>query len=954
MWLCFLIGRRQAPAGRPPGPHKSALCYLLSSVTPNSVTNFLQSSSLHRARSAIKSCVIRPNECDSDHYRVLGGQGHMEHIGYPRTTLAQIGDDGEAEMVDHRHYFKVCYLRDKDLEEDETRFFDFNVDSLMNGRSIAPYVQSWLYFGLLKEIFWHICGIDYDWRDFVAAESGRDYSTVTTYRLDTLIYLWHAREADAPAADKLKRLAAIKRVLGLADSVVEIMRDRPLPVTRDTNLDNPSAPGYPTLAAVFLSVKILGMTLCEAIPTVYGDFLESSDAHNDVEYRLDVTGSMVRHIRKVEFYSSYFNDPIVSQLLERAGYCPYQVATCDREQLSQGNLSLRWYLTYLHRGEIPGDHSRCNIDSCVGYQIDEASYTTKHVFDIDCDCKTLSLSHTFGENLILSCIQRGGTPLIRVDWPYVHIFQMGVDEPPTPPYVAISHVWSQGMGNTKENGLPKCQLNNLQYSANESCPGLENVHFWIDTLCIPVGREAERRQEIKKMASIYSGAEKVVVLDRSLMQALSKTYREEVLIRIWKSPWASRLWTLQESRLSKSLSFYFADGFYELEHVSLENSSFWHNAIHYQTNIPSWAERYEKLRDPVCYRMIELGAEFEDPESIEAWGKIKDLPPNQLSETRTEKQDCAASSSSQNVSQVPPLPASFIARVNHYNKSRFVRLTAQQSLQSIGSLPPAHRYSTELTAVTLFRVMLTLLTPRSLTRADDEAVCLATTLGVEIEPILRATTSDERMQILLTSVGTLPLGILMVDSERMSGQGRRWIPRTLLRPGTRALAGSCEVQPDDRLMYHGPALVSTRPFAVNKPGSYFNVEDADGKRYFAGIHPQSGLELDDLERTYLIIPSQPPLEWDHIPQKVAVLSLVAYPTVGSGSDTLDVQTQFEFNAWLFELALPGSEVLVNGSMKPGEYHIWQPPKEHWWRLDPDGIDLVPFVPLAAETKVLIG
>lgn len=91
---------------------------------------------------------------------------------------------------------------------------------------------------------------------------------------------------------------------------------------------------------------------------------------------------------------------------------------------------------------------------------------------------------------------------------------------------------------------------------------------------------------------------------------------EEVLIRIWRSPWASRLWTLQEGRLSKSLSFSFADEFYELKHVGLEMQMFWHKALYYHTDIPTWMDRYEKLRDPACYRMIELGAKLEDAESM--------------------------------------------------------------------------------------------------------------------------------------------------------------------------------------------------------------------------------------------------------------------------------------------------------------------------------------------------
>ncbi|EXL42637.1 hypothetical protein FOCG_15089 [Fusarium oxysporum f. sp. radicis-lycopersici 26381] len=899
----------------------------------------------------------------------------MEHLTRPRADLVRvIGDDVVTQ--DHAHSFKIRYLYDEDFEYDGSRFFDFAekfTDTGGKATRLAPYLQSWLFFGLMKEIFGHICGIEFDWRDFIQAEEGRDYAVVTTLKLEMLIYLWLAREADEPAAEKFERLDQIVRVLVAADGIVSDMRHLPYPITAETNLDDPGVPGYPTMAAVLLSIKVLGMTLCEAIPTVYSNFISITGADSEPLFRIDKASTRERLLNKVEFPSSYYSDPIISQLLERAGYCPYQVETCDREYLSQGNLGLRWYLTFLDRRGIPGDHSKCTTEKCVGYQVDESTYETKHLFDRDCDCELISLSQGFEVNLVLSCVRRGGTPLIRVDWPFVRIFQMGVDEGPTPPYVAISHVWSEGMGNPRENALPRCQLSNLQYSASKSCPDIDNVHFWIDTLCIPVGHEEERRQEIKKMASIYSGAEKVVVLDRSLMETFSNTHREEVLIRIWRSPWASRLWTLQEGRLSKSLSFYFADKFYELKHVGLEMEESWHKAIYYQTDILAWMDRYEKLRDPTCYRMIELGAKFKDPASIEAWEKIQKLPSLLLAGDRSPKKylralqglwqtltlglslDKQVSESETPIAHADEAPpSSFISRIDQYNKSRFFRVMANSSLHSFGSLPPSHRYSNHLTPAELFRLMFTSLTTRNLTRLEDEAVCLATTLGTDIDTILRESSPEERMRILLTSIGTLPLSILFIHSERLRGDNCRWIPRTLLRRGARAVEGSCQCQPDGRLTYQGPALVSTRSFAVNKTGSYFTIEVANGRRYFIGIQPQPGLKIEDGEKRYLIIPSKPPLARDHVPQEIAILSLSPDQGVQSlHSERLEIETQYEFTAWLFDLVLPGSKVLAAGG-QAGQYHIWQPPKEHWWQLDADVIDIIPCNFLAENYKVVIG
>ncbi|RKL25998.1 hypothetical protein BFJ72_g13889 [Fusarium proliferatum] len=876
----------------------------------------------------------------------------MEHLSRPRADLVRIvGDDIVTQ--DHAHSFKIRYLYDKDFEYDGSRFSDFAKKFLETGGKatrLAPYLQAWLFFGLMKEIFGHICGIEFDWRDFIQVEEGRDYAVVTTLKLEMLIYLWLAREADEPAAEKFERLNQIVRVLVTADGVVSETRHLPLPITAETNLDDPGAPGYPTMAAVLLSIKILGMTLCEALPMVYSNFVPISSADSEPLFRVDRASTHERLLDKVEFLSSYHSDPIVSQLLARAGHCLYQVETCDREYLSQGNLGLRWYFTFLDRRGIPGDHTKCTTEKCVGYQIDESTYETKHLFDRDCDCEFISLSHGFEVNLVLSCVRRGGTPLIRIDWPFFHIFQMGVDEGPTPPYVAISHVWSEGMGNPRQNALPRCQLSNLQYSASQSCPDLDNVHFWIDTLCIPVNCEEERKREIKKMASIYSGAEKVVVLDKSLI-----------------------LWTLQEGRLSKSLSFYFADKFYELEHVGLEMETYWHKSLYYYTDIPTWIDRYEKSRDPACSRMIELGAKLGDPESIEAWEKIQKLPSLPLASDRGPNKylralhglwqtltlgpslDKPVSGSERPIAhegEAPP--SSFVSRVDQYNKSRCFRIMANSSLHSFGSLPPSHRYSNDLNPAKLFQVMFTSLTTRNLTRLEDEAVCLATTLGTDIDAILRESSPEERIRILLTSIGTLPLSILFIQSERLRRDNCRWIPRTLLRRGAKIAEGSCHCQPDGRLMYQGRALISTRPFAINKTGSYFTIEVINGKQYFIGIQPQPGLDIEDGEKRYLIIPSRPALARDQVPQEVAILSLSPDQGVPSfHSELAEIETKYKFTAWLFDLVLPGDKVQVSGG-QAGQYQIWQPPKEHRWQLDAEAVDIIPCNLLTEESKILIG
>ena len=135
---------------------------------------------------------------------------------------------------------------------------------------------------------------------------------------------------------------------------------------------------------------------------------------------------------------------------------------------------------------------------------------------------------------------------------------------PSTRYTAISHVWSDGLGNPNSNGLPQCQLEWLStclkrlpshgyqgiYYSNYNgivldTGGLDAISpsstkkpvplFWMDTLCIPVDDEfVELRTEaINKMAAYYAQATGTLILDSELQRLrIAVAEAEEVLARI--------------------------------------------------------------------------------------------------------------------------------------------------------------------------------------------------------------------------------------------------------------------------------------------------------------------------------------------------------------------------------------------------------------------------------------
>lgn len=100
-------------------------------------------------------------------------------------------------------------------------------------------------------------------------------------------------------------------------------------------------------------------------------------------------------------------------------------------------------------------HTNCSNQKCLAYQVDEQTYRTKHS-DEQCSCAY------YGPHLptLVSIIEREKIPLLRISQGeelesvclYLEAHEAGGE------YVAISNVWSDGMGNPHTNTLPLCQI----------------------------------------------------------------------------------------------------------------------------------------------------------------------------------------------------------------------------------------------------------------------------------------------------------------------------------------------------------------------------------------------------------------------------------------------------------------------------------------------------------------
>lgn len=268
------------------------------------------------------------------------------------------------------------------------------------------------------------------------------------------------------------------------------------------------------------------------------------------------------------------SSPYLKRLIIERGMCPHYLATIDE----RSSVVTLHYLAALYRPV--GPHRDCTSQSCSANIMDPSKYETKHVDD-NCDCNFIEPDTAE----IRRAIDVGDVPVIRASLREgtVHLdtqraaFDL--------PYVAISHVWSAGLGNQQTSSLPACQLRRIYHllrplmrpSIDDSRtkwyeiikmgrsrsekdaeqgadlpPVMESCVFWMDTLCLPKQRP-QRDLAIGQMTRIYAGAQQVVVLDKGLQKMRVETQEEEILANLVSSSWMSRCWTFQEGRLAQQL-----------------------------------------------------------------------------------------------------------------------------------------------------------------------------------------------------------------------------------------------------------------------------------------------------------------------------------------------------------------------------------------------------------------
>ncbi|KAH8878604.1 HET domain-containing protein [Thozetella sp. PMI_491] len=637
----------------------------------------------------------------------------------------------------HRRGFNVTRLYERDYGQhspDET----------------ASFIQTWLFFGALHEIFGFQSPIDMG--QFIETDHlGR---RLCTRHLESCIATWAAQiEALAEKSPSDCRAALTK--VGVVQNTLNRIYH---------GLSNATDSPVPT--EVTLSLGILGCTIDHALKWLWG----------------------LGRGRK------WGLDSLAASRMSMAEWCPRDIAV-SRQLLSELPMLCA---SYLERRAVPFDHWGCSETTCQVNQIDNETYKTQHRTK-DCQCEHICPD----QSEIRRILDKGGVPVIYVTSSAGQnggpkSLRVEVSEGSTfiHSYTAISHVWSDGLGNPKANSLPLCQIEFLYdrlsdmimeetYSALETsgqdieydsegskkaieftgqmlralAPGLRRIvtpireyrkkpfAFWMDTLCVPL-EQPYRSLAISRMKDVYAKATMTVVLDSELQAfEFRGSSNEELALRMGQSGWMRRAWTFQEGALSTQwLRFLFKDG---------------------PTKLPLWKkEPFSGPSDYLAPKTFDNMAKLQ--ERLLEWSSKKGgasyWPTEKIPQSRLDEMAQAKKSYSATRHLLEETKNFFLGMKMLWE---FVTPTA----------PPGILTARMIAVWNSMRL-------RATSRESDKFICFAMACAVgnnEREQLqkLLACPPEDRMREWVRSQPAVPSGLAFIPGVRYEAPGSRWIPRAV-------------------------------------------------------------------------------------------------------------------------------------------------------------------------------
>ncbi|KAG8530624.1 uncharacterized protein KY384_004662 [Bacidia gigantensis] len=488
-----------------------------------------------------------------EHQLLLRGACYGEEDVVPCNTLT---DDCDVPFLKYPMSKGYKFLR----SDDAHTWID--LPEMAREQPSPDFIQSWLFFGLLREMLGrclhNFVGIDlYSYQHFIYCRQRSQFNQSQTIGGNEA-----ACVQDVLTTSKLIEhldtwSSLVRPKLDQAESLFTHLRLCIVLIAGST-LNSPSLVLEPRLMQCLCSMlELLGITLQE---------VSSGQSWSQAKSYVPAVEGLVWTDGKVEKMKSL-------------GWCPFEAHQLPRMY------NYLQALLYIEKLEKPKPrsrtdrHSHCNIEECYA----KVNSCESQHRDAECHCDDTGLQPAAWA--VLKDVLAGGqVPILRLEMTDRGVEVDVVASSSEIEYVALSHVWADGLGNPRRNDLKACQLEDiwrrLKTFKDVFNTGTGPVYCWIDTICCPLEAHFQTKA-LALMGETYRDATAVLVLDSELqMTDCSFLDDMEICTRIACSTWMTRLWTFQEAFLARNLYFQFKD-----QVLSFDALRYVHNTIDSRINL---------------------------------------------------------------------------------------------------------------------------------------------------------------------------------------------------------------------------------------------------------------------------------------------------------------------------------------------------------------------------------
>ena len=433
-------------------------------------------------------------------------------------------------LQSNRAYCKVPYVCTEEYDGGDFAAFperhgwspeDLRQPAITPQRSlcdIESFVQTWLYFGLLHAFF----GSHMKYSDFIHSDSD-GFRLVTTSRLLPLSesFCEMCRNGMESFGD---RIHDVDSYISKTHSLCHVFNKAVEQMSH----------------SILLSVVLLADYLKQLRWIIVPDLSAYSVLNSTVGLSPLMRGRGPLHEKFLDQVGRV--ETLTADLIGAGWTCPAFV-----RRMEYCSVESRLYMAQMAPLISERKHTDCTVTRCNSLETYNNQYIAAHA-EPTCHCKFLHPD----EQLLNEMSRKGDIALISGDCDFStsSIIPLQKADGITP-YVAISHVWADGLGNPGANAMYICQLKRISAFVKNLCHG-KPTPFWVDTICCPKLPDA-KSPVLANMRKIYSDADKVLVLDRLMLSTTSPLRIMDCFLLLYASGWSTRLWTLQEGAVSKTL-----------------------------------------------------------------------------------------------------------------------------------------------------------------------------------------------------------------------------------------------------------------------------------------------------------------------------------------------------------------------------------------------------------------